>query len=419
MRKNLLFAFVFTATILLTNIAQSQSDRFAYAVTDVQQDGANWSFLRKLDLQTGEYSKVLLNGNDVSLRAYDANSKQQLTTQLKDAQYGNLVNAAFGTGVAAMAYDRKNNRLYYTPMFVDQLRYIDIKTMKVFFVADHSFTGMSKKSPDQGNIITRMVIGADGNGYAMTNDGAHFMQFTTGKNLKITDLGSLVDDPANKATSIHSSCSSYGGDMIADNDGNLYILTARNQVFKVNIESKVATHLGTVSGLPANYTINGAAVNDDNQSIVSSAVQANSYFVVDTKKWTASPFKTNGIVWRSSDLANSNLLITVAIPENTIASKLITHPVPTAPGSGKIQIYPNPVVNSKFVMQFNQLEDGNYTIQVVDVMGHQVAQQSITIDGDNQTENIRLNPSNTKGVYLVKVIDAGNKAVLSKKILVQ
>ena len=182
MRKNLPFALVCAATILLTNIAQSQSDRFAYAITDVEQNGANWSFLRKLNLQTGENSKVLLNGTDASLQAFDAVTKKQLTVQLKDAQYGNVVNAAFGTGVAAMAYDKKNNRIYYTPMFVDQLRYIDIKTMKVFFVTDQSLTGISQKSPDQGNIVTRMAIAADGNGYAMTNDATHFIQFTTGKN---------------------------------------------------------------------------------------------------------------------------------------------------------------------------------------------------------------------------------------------
>jgi hypothetical protein len=419
MRKNLPFALVCAATILLTNIAQSQSDRFAYAITDVEQNGANWSFLRKLNLQTGENSKVLLNGNDASLQTFDAVTKKQLTAQLKDAKYGNMVNAAFGTGVAAMAYDKKNNRIYYTPMFVDQLRYIDIKTMKVFFVTDQSLTGVAQKSPDQGNVVTRMVIAADGNGYAMTNDATHFIQFTTGKNLRIADLGTLVDDPANKGNSIHSSCSSYGGDMIADDDGNLYVLSARNHVFKINIESKIATHLGAVSGLPNSYTINGAAVNDNNQLIVSSAVEANSYFVVDTKKWAAVPFKTMGTVWRSSDLANSNLLVTNTKSATNSTPELTKRTIPVTAETNRIQIYPNPVVNSKFTIQFDQLEDGKYTIQVTDVMGRYVAQQSININGDNQVQNINLNPSNTKGIYLVKVIDANNIAVFSKKLMVQ
>ena len=49
-------------------------------------------------------------------------------------RYGNILQAPFATGVAAAAYDKKHNRLYFTPMFVDQLRYIDLKTMKVYYV---------------------------------------------------------------------------------------------------------------------------------------------------------------------------------------------------------------------------------------------------------------------------------------------
>ena len=190
MRKSLPFASLFSGAILLTTITTAQqTDRFAYAVTDAQQQGSSWTFLRKLNLQTGEYSQVLLSGNDVSFVGYDASSKKQFEKPLNDAMFGQTVNAAFATGVAAMAYDKKNNRLYYTPMFIDQLRYVDLKTMKVFYVTDKVFTGMAQKSSDQGNIITRMVIASDGNGYALTNDGAHLIQFTTGKKLQIADYG--------------------------------------------------------------------------------------------------------------------------------------------------------------------------------------------------------------------------------------
>ncbi len=53
--------------------------------------------------------------------------------------------------------------------------------------------------------------------------------------------------------------------MIADDEGNLFLFSNRTNVFKINIETKVATHLGAVSGLPATYTINGAAVDHNNQ----------------------------------------------------------------------------------------------------------------------------------------------------------
>lgn len=419
MRKSLPFASLLLGTVLLTTHSNAQQgDRFAYAVTDMQQQGPNWNFLRKLNLQTGEYSQVLLSGNDASLLAFDATTKKQFAAPVTDQLFGTAANAAFATGVAAMAYDKKNNRLYYTPMMIDQLRYIDLKTMKVFYVADQAFTGKPQKSSDQGNIVTRMVIASDGNGYAMTNDGTQLIQFSTGKKLSITDLGSVVDDQANKGISVHNSCSSYGGDMIADDNGNLYVISARNNVFKINLESKVATHLGNISGLPNGYTVNGAAVNDENQIVVASATQGGSLFTVDAKTLAATPYPVVGGVWQTSDMANSNLLASGAKAKGGVID-LISRTSPANSGDGKINIYPNPITNNQFVMQFNQLEAGNYKLQVTDVMGRQVLQQAVTISGENQAQTIKLNPATSKGVYLVKVTDQSSKAVYSTKVVVQ
>ena len=80
MRRSLPLLSLCAATVLHSSISVNaqQADRFAYAVTDAQQMGANWSFLRKLNLQTGEYSQVLLSGNDASFLAYNATTKKQL-----------------------------------------------------------------------------------------------------------------------------------------------------------------------------------------------------------------------------------------------------------------------------------------------------------------------------------------------------
>lgn len=406
-------------TILLAGQAFTQQvDRFAYAITDAQPQGPNWQFLRKLDLQTGQYSQVLLNGNDASFLANDATTRKQFSAPLNDQRFGTTVNAAFATGVAAMAYDKRNNRLYYTPMFIDQLRYIDLKTMKVFYVTDLVFTGKPQKSSDQGNIVTRMVIASDGNGYAMTNDGTQLIRFSTNKKLQITDLGAIVDDQANKGISIHNSCSSYGGDIIADDNGNLYVLSARNHIFKINIETKVATHLGAITGLPNGFTVNGAAVNDDNKIIVASAVQGGSLFAVDAKTLVAAPYNIAGTVWQSSDLANSNLLVSGTKPKSSTIELTSRNNIPNS-GDGKINIFPNPVTENKFSIQFNQLEAGKYTVQVTDVAGRQVTQQIVTVTGDNQAQTIQLNPAVTKGIYLVKVTDQSSKAVYSTKVVVQ
>jgi hypothetical protein len=402
--------------LLLTNKADSQTDRFTYAVTDLQQDGANWSVLRKLNLQNGQYSDVLLDGNVAAQKAFDAMTKQELTSFTREANRGYNTQPAFSSGVAAMAYDTKNNRIWYTPMFIDQLRYIDLKTMKVYYVTSQDFTGMAKKSADQGNIITRMTIADDGQGYALTNDGAHLIRFSTTKKLVITDMGNLADDPNSKGgVSIHSSCSSFGGDIVADNQGNLIVFSARNQVFSINIETKVANNLGIVSNVPVNFTTNGAAVTADNKIILTSAVDGNAY-VVEPSTWSATPYKVS-MSWRSSDLANSNILNTKKTVTNDVtASKF---PVIIETGSDLVQVYPNPVTASQFNLLFSKLTAGDYSLQVTDVMGKQIIQRRVTVTGTDQTETVRLSEASSKGFYLVNILDKNNKSVFSKKLIVQ
>lgn len=411
MKKNLPYLSLFCCSILSALLAHTQTDRFAYAITDVTKEGANWSFLRKLDLNTGSFSDVMLNGTDASKLAYDHSTKKQLTEPLQDARFGKIANAAFATGVAAIAYDKKNQRIYYTPMFINQLRYVDMKTMKVYFVPTPDITSLIVKAPDQSNIITRMVIADDGNGYALTNDGNHLLYFTTGKKITITDLGGLADDPANKNVSVHNSCSSYGGDMIADDEGNLFLFSNRANIFKINIKTRIATHLGAVSGLPPTFTINGAAVDHNNQILITSAVDNNNIFSVDSKTWAATAAKfTAG--WRTADLANSNLLA-------TRKSSPYVRLLPNADGTedGRVQLYPNPVINNQFSVQFN-LPEGNYTVQVKDVSGRQVTQTVTSIQAKNQIKTLSLPAASSKGFYLVKVIDQDNKTVYNKKILV-
>jgi len=411
MRRNLRFTSLLMGTFFVANLAQSQSDRFAYAVTDVVKEGANWSFLRKVDLQTGAFSDVILSGNDVNQLPYDAATKKQMTAPVQDARFGNLANAAFGTGVAAVAFDKKHNRLYYTPMLIDQLRYIDLKTMNVYFMTTTGFAGTKQKSADQSDIITRMVIAEDGNGYALSNDGRHLIRFTTGKDFTITDLGTTADAAENK-TSIHSSCSSFGGDMIADNDGNLYVFSARNNVFKINIESKVATHLGTVTNIPANFTVNGAAVDLDNHVVITSAVDASDLYAVDMSNLFAKAIKANQ-PWRTSDLANSNILVTrkpVTVPDLISATTTV---------NDKIQLYPNPVTTNQFNIQFADADAGTYTIQVTDARGQMAAQKTLNIGGKGNVTSISLTKSAAKGIYIVKVTDHNSKVVYSNKIVVQ
>jgi len=417
MRRALLL-FALATSILSSFTLHAQNDHFAYAITDLSKEGAGWNALRKIDLQTGQYSDVLLNGTNDKLIIYDAASKKQLT-QKADARYGTMLQSPFATGVAAAAFDKKHNRLYFTPMFVDQLRYIDLRTMKVYYVSDQAFTKMGSMHNDEGKIITRMVIAPDGYGYAISNDGNTFIRFSTAKKATtIEHLGTLVDDASNNGISIHNRCSSFGGDMISDDKGNLLIITARNVVFTVNTESKVAKYLGNISGLEQNFTVNGAVVDGDGNLLVSSAVDGNTYYVVNPANWSATPYKAVNGVFRSSDLANSNFISTQKTPKltNTEIQRLIR---PEEKFANVIAVYPNPVTTNAIKLQFTKVPAGNYTVELRDILGRTVMQRKVTVETENQTQELKLDRRNTNGIYMVKVFDAMSQSVFTQKLVVQ
>jgi hypothetical protein len=416
MRRALHFS-AFAVIIFTSASLYAQNDRFAYAITDLSKEGAGWNALRKIDLQTGQYSNILLNGTDNKLAVYDASSKKQLVQQA-DARFGTMLQSPFATGVAAAAYDKKHDRLYFTPMFVDQLRYIDLRTMKVYYVSDQPFTNLGSMHNDEGKVITRMVIAPDGYGYAISNDANTFIRFSTGKKTtSIQQMGTLVDDAGNNGISIHNRCSSFGGDMICDDKGNLVILTARNIVFTVNTQTKVAKYLGSISGLEQNFTVNGAVVDGDGNLLVSSAIDGNSYYVVNPADWSAKQFKTTGGIFRSSDLANSNYL-SAKTPKLTTSEiqRLIR---PEEKMANSIAVYPNPVTASAIRLQFTKVPNGNYTVELRDVLGRTVMQKRIAIDGDYQTQELKLDRRNTNGIYMVKVFDGNNHSVFTQKLVVQ
>jgi hypothetical protein len=415
MRKSLLYSTLVLGTAVLISTFTQGQDRFAYAITDVNQNTAGWTVLRKLNLQTGVYSDALLNGVDAKQVVYDASTKKQIEATV-DARYNNYSQVAFSTGVAAIAYDKKNNRLYYTPMFIDQLRYIDLKTMKVYYVADQSFTGGNIHN-EEANIVTRMVIAPDGYGYAVTNDGNNFIRFSTGKKLTIEQLGSLVDDPDNTGISCHNRCSSWGGDMVADDAGNLYMFTARNSVFRVNIETKVATWLGPIKGIPSDFTTNGVVVTDDGNLLAGSQGYTKSWYIIDPKSWSATEYKSPNGVYLTSDLANSNILTT----RKKSPTEIATIPVSEAALSNIIQLYPNPVSvsNNQFKIQFNKLEAGEYTLELTDVTGKQVMTQKISVVNEGQVQTINLKKNTAQGIYLVKVSDIYSKSIFTQKLVVQ
>lgn len=400
--------------LLLTSFHLSaQTDQFAYAITDVTKEGSSWKALRKLDLKTGEYSSVLLDGTDVNTKAFDASTKKALTLSINGSD--TKLQSPFTTGVAAIALDKKHNRLFFTPMGFNQLRYIDLSTMKVYYVTDQAFSTVTKEQHGPGKIISRMVITPDGLGYGISNDASEFILFTTDATPTVKQLGSLIDAPENKTISVHNSCTSFGGDIVSDDKGNLVLLTGVNHLFKINPQTKLATYTGHIEGLPKEFTTNAAVVNGEGQLMLSSAVGNVSNYLLDIKTLKASPFKTDNIAYHTSDFANSNYLSTNKNPFKTIGNiQSLKSKLSTA-----INIYPNPIFeDSKFNIEFKGLKAGNYLVELVDIAGQPAYQRKITLHSKTNTQTISFAPTTAKGLYLVRVVSVDKRQVFEQKLVV-
>ena len=399
--KKLLLFFVPT---LLSIAVQAQSDRFAYVVTDKQAGGSNWHFLRRIDLSGATVTQALYEGLNIQRPVYQAESGKAVLS----------ADAPFQSGVAAMALDPRTNRLFYTPMQIDQLRYIDLNTWKTYYVSQTSLAGNRTATADAGAMVTRMTIGNDGYVYALTNDARHLIRFSTGGLPVIEDLGSLVDDPANNGQSVHLSCTSFGGDMIADDKGNLYLMTSAQYLFRIQIRSKVATYLGTIKGLPVGFSVNGMAVTDQNQILVTSAVQPG-YFLVNPTNWTASAWPVKETSWNGSDLANGNVLSSKA-PASV--EKAVALPK-TRSTKGSIAVFPNPILNQQFQLRLRDLTPGGYQLEVTDMMGRQILRQAVQISTESSTLPVLLPMEQTQGLYLIKLSGLENRQVYQQKFLIQ
>jgi hypothetical protein len=393
-------------------LSAQQKQAIAYAITSSEKGNFNWTDVKQIDFNTGSVTRSVFDSKQTNFTVFSARTGKEIKPV---TQNGVTTNASMPVAslAAACAYDQRHNRLYYAPLFMNQLRYIDLdeQTPKIFYFDNEPFVPVADIN-NEANHITRMVIAADGDGYALSNDANHLIRFTTGRKPVITDLGALYDDAANGERSIHTKATAWGGDMIADAAGNLYVLSAFHQVFKVNIQSKLATWVAEIQGLPTTFSTNGAVVDNDGNLIVSSANTAEGYYKVDMHSWQASRIDIQGTVFNASDLANGNL----AFPNEKPTSPLINRAIIR---NEKIALYPNPVATNQVYVSFNSKESGRYTIQLVDLSGKVITEKIAVINSGGQVVPVAVNNGLAKGPYMLKVLSNSKKAVFTDKLIVQ
>ncbi len=414
--------FLLSATFSLgALVTTAQNSNKAFAITGDGNQDHLWMSIRQVDLTTGQLSKNIFQRSKTNFVLTDVNTKQTITQANPNSNIYMSREYPTGSLVAAAAYDSRNNKLFFTPMRVGELRWIDLdiknETPKFYTMTSEILNFGNNQ--DEANHITRMVIAADGNGYAMTNDGNHFIKFTTGKKPVITDLGNLIDAESNNGLSIHNKCTSWGGDMLADAFGKLYVISANRNVFVVDINSRIATFKGTITGLPGNYTTNAAAVNTDGDIVVGSANVFDGYYTVKLADLKATPLEGSDKSYNASDMANGNFLLQKEANEARKYDVTAAPLLDNAFSNSDKRVFPNPVTTSTFSVLFDGFKAGTYNIILTDLSGRNMQSQKTTIGKGTQKESVNLKSMPAKGMYMVKVYDEAKQVVFTEKIVIQ
>ncbi len=309
-------------------------------------------------------------------------------------------NHAQSMTLAALAYDSSGDNLVYMPMFSSNIYVLNQKTKEITLVEN---TVARVTSCDISSHITRMATGYDGMVYAINNAGTQFIQISKKNNeFVVNDLGIIKDDPSNGNNSFTSMETGFGGDMIADADNNFYVFSTSGNVFKVLSKELNAKFIGKISGLPENYSVNGAAVNSKGKIIIASAKGA-ALYQLDLSDLQAK--KLSG----ESNLHIYDLASKFFANDRTVSANVFA----------KMDVYPTKVDEHFIYVNVNdETVSGNISINVFDISGKSLLIRKLAVERGHLNQKIDLN-NLVSGSYIVNIKDESGKALLNKKILVK
>lgn len=365
-----------------------------FAITGKQVPQIVFNDLRTLDLNKGTSGEIFFTDQSAS-KVFS----QSLQTNFVESK--NTVHNAQTASMASLAFDQKNNSLVFVPMFSSNIYVMNNRTKEITLVEN---TAIKSVQCTIDSHITRMTATKDGIIYAMSNSGSQLIKISSenGK-YSVKDLGTIKDISTNTDKKLSTMQTGFGGDMVADADGNLYVFSAFNNVFKINVRNLTSEFMGTVSGLPENYTSNGAAVNATGDIVVGNARGEGLYeinFKTLEAKAVSGDFKMP-----IYDLASSYFLNDKAVS--------------TAEMFTGIEINPTKVNQQFFNIKINNEKvKGNLKVELADYMGNKLMKQNINVVRNNSEFKINLSKYNA-GVYIVNIQDAAGNAIFSTKIVIE
>ena len=247
---------------------------------------------------------------------------------------------------------------------------------------------------EQG-LFARMGTTPDGSIYMLNNIGDQLIKLTTDE--QIVHLGA-VEGFAEIFAENENKRAQYGGDIIADTEGNLYVFTAFGYVVKIDMKTTSAELVGQITGLPEGYTVNGVAVSDDNTIVLASSQPAGIYST-DINSLGASFVVEN--TTPTYDLASKYFLKTK--PEGMYDNLLLSISPTLVKRYGSFNIDSNTEIN-------------NANIAIYGTDGKLALQYKKNIDFGKNTVSIN---NIVPGVYFVTVSDLSGSKLLNGKIVVE
>lgn len=376
--------------LILGNTVSAQQDFFA--LTGKDSPGIEFSDFRAMNADGTSGQSVFGISSEAKVISQ---SKKTLITEDKTS-FGHAQTAS----LAALAYDSSGDNLVYMPMFSSNIYVLNRKTKEITLVEN---TVARITSCDINSHITRMTTGYDGNIYAVNNSGTQFIQISKKNNqFVVNDLGIIEDDASNGKNSFTSLETGFGGDMIADADHNFYVFATSGNVFKISTKELKAKFIGKISGLPENYSVNGAAVNSKGKVVIASAKGAALYELgLENLEAKQLQGETNLHIY---DLASKYFANDRAVSASVLA---------------KIDVYPTQVDEHFIYVNVNdQSVKGNINVSIFDISGKMVLTQKLSVKEGQLNQRLDLKTL-ISGSYIVNITEESGKSLLNKKILVK
>lgn len=383
MKKSLL-----SLVILINGLAFGQQD--LYALTGKNTETIIFQDFRALDSKKGITTKTFLSDLDVP-KVISANQGSEITEDKKTYHH------AQAPQIATLAIDGRGN-LVYMPLFSSNIYVLDTKTKDITLIENPL---AAPKACDLNSQFSRMATDKNGNVYALSNAGTQFLKisYKSGK-YTVENLGIVTDDSGNGVNLLTKRETGFGGDMIADPDGNFYVFSASGNVFKLIAEQMKIKYLGKIKGLPQNYSLNGAAADQDGNVILASS-KGGVLNKLNMKTLHAEPMQSN-MNLPIYDLASPYLLK----GKNQVASMV------------KNDIYPTNVTEKYVNIRLINPQKEKATVKVYNSAGVLILTQNLITGSEVSEQRVELG-NLISGVYLVDVSGENGKKLVSKKIMVK